>query len=271
MIPPMFDMTGRVALVTGSTKGIGRSIAEQFVQHGAKVTVTSRRPEDCRALAEHLNETAGREVAWHYAFDFTKLEEVHALVDAAVARWGKLDTLVGNAYVTAIGKEESLDPKVFAQTLRINVVHNAQLAARALPALKMGGDSAVVFVGSASGLAPSPSVAAYGVSKRALLHMMQDLAVEWGQYGIRVNAVVPGLTRTPGAEVFMGDMGEAENVERLATWPLRRVGQPEELAANCVFMCSPASRFTTGCILVSDGGRTLMANLASGSRVKAPD
>src|SRR5690242_4962544 len=101
MIPPMFDMTGRVALVTGSTKGIGRSTVEQFVLHGSSVTVTGRNPDDCKQVADDLNRKAGREAAWGYAFDFTKLDEVHAVVDAHIEHWGKLDTLVGNAYVTA--------------------------------------------------------------------------------------------------------------------------------------------------------------------------
>ncbi|MBV9509677.1 MAG: SDR family oxidoreductase, partial [Caulobacteraceae bacterium] len=259
------------ALITGSTKGIGRAIAEQFVLHGASVTVTGRDLGEAQAAAEAINAQAGREAAWGYAFDFTKLDEVNALVDAAIARWGKLDTVIGNAYVTAIGNEASLDPAVYADVLRVNVVNNAGLAVRALPALKASGDGAVVFIGSASGLAPSPSVAAYGVSKRALLHMMQNLALEWGQYGVRVNAVVPGLTRTEGAQAYTGDLSDPARLDRIATWPLHRVGEPEEIAAACVFMCSPGGRFTTGAILVSDGGRTLTANVAGGRHIKAPD
>lgn len=268
MIPPMFDMSGRVALITGATRGIGRSIANQFVLHGASVTVTGRSNEECVRTAEEINTRAGRQAAWPCAFDLTRLEDVYKAVDAAIQRWGKLDTLVGNAYTTAIGSAETLDPEVFADVMRVNVANNAALAVRALPALKAGGDGAIVFVGSASGLAPSPGVTAYGTSKRALMHMMQDLAVLWGRFGVRVNAVAPGVTRTPAIERHLGDLTNPETVSRVATWPLRRVGDPDEIAANCVFLCSPASRFTTGCVLVSDGGRTLMANMAIGEALK---
>ncbi|MBV9840900.1 MAG: SDR family NAD(P)-dependent oxidoreductase [Sphingomonadaceae bacterium] len=175
---PMFDMTGRVALVTGATRGIGRCIVEQYVQHGARVVVNSRKPADCEAVAEAVNRDAGRDAAWPCAFDFSDQAAIEDGADRAVAHWDRLDTLGGNAYVTALGTEGELDPAVFVDVLRINVVNNAILANRALPALRASGEGVVIFIGSASGLAPSPAVAAYGISKRALMHMMQNLAVE---------------------------------------------------------------------------------------------
>lgn len=261
MIPPMFDLTGRKALVTGSTRGIGRAIADQLVQHGACVTVTSRNADECRATAAEINAAAGREAAWGCAFDIGDIAQIHHVVDASVAHWGGMDILVGNAFASALGSAEELDPAVFLEVLRINIVNNATLAVRALPALKASGQGAVVFVGSASGLAPSPGIAAYGISKRALLHMMQNFAVEWGPHNVRVNALVPGLTRTPTtADLYQDD---AKVAERTSGWPLARPGEVDEVAAGCIYLCSPGAGFTTGTTVISDGGRTLVTGNAT--------
>jgi NAD(P)-dependent dehydrogenase (short-subunit alcohol dehydrogenase family) len=264
---PMFDMTGRVALITGATRGIGRCVAEQYVRHGARVIVNSRKLADCEAVAEAINRDAGHGAAWPCAFDFSDQASIEGGVDRAIAHWDMLDTLVGNAYVTALGTESELDPAVFADVLRINVVNNAVLANRALPALRASGEGVVIFIGSASGLAPSPAVAAYGISKRALMHMMQNLAVEWGHDRVRVNAVIPGLTRTPTTEAYWQD--EAVLAARVADWPLQRIGEPEEIAAACVFLAAPSGRSTTGHAIISDGGRTLGGASPSSNAVPA--
>jgi len=260
-LPPMFDMTGRTALIVGASRGIGRSIAEQFVLHGARVILSSRSQADCEALAAELNAASGREAAKACAFDFGDVTSIRDGVKQAVACWGVLDTLVGNAYVTALGTEGELDPAVFAQVLTINIVHNGVLANAALPALAASGDASVIFLGSASGLAPSPSVAAYGISKRGLMHMMQNLAVEWGHLGIRVNGVIPGITRTPTTEAYWRD--EEGLKARVAGWPIQRIGEPEQIAAACVYLASPGGRYATGQAIVCDGGRTLVGGNTS--------
>lgn len=260
-LPPMFDLTGRKALVTGSTRGIGRAVAEQMVLHGASVTITGRDPDECRAVAAEINRCAQRAAAWACAFDMVDLAQVHRVVDQSVDHWGGLDILVGNAFASALGSAEELDPAEFLEVLRVNLVNNSALAVRALPALKLSGAGSVVFVGSASGLAPSPGIAAYGISKRALLHMMQNLAVEWGPYNIRVNALVPGMTRTPTTSDLYVD--EAKIAERTDGWPIARPGEAEEIAAGCIYLCSPGAGFTTGIALVCDGGRTLISGNAT--------
>ena len=257
----MFDLTGRKALVAGSTRGIGRAIAEQLVLHGASVTVSGRDAEECRAVAAEINAAAGREAAWGCAFDMGDLDQIHRLVDESVAHWGGLDILVGNAFGSALGSAEELDPAAFLEVLRINIVNTSALAVRALPALKASGAGAIVFVGSASGLAASPGVAAYGISKRGMLHMVQNLAVEWGQYNIRVNALVPGYTRTPtSAAMYQNDDKIAE---RTSGWPIARPGEVDEVAAGCIYLCSPGAGFTTGTTVICDGGRTLLSGNAT--------
>jgi NAD(P)-dependent dehydrogenase (short-subunit alcohol dehydrogenase family) len=257
----MFDLTGRKALVAGSNRGIGRAIAEQLVLHGASVTVSGRNADESSAAAAEINAKAGREAAWGCAFDMGDLGQIHNLVDQSVAHWGGLDILVGNAFASALGSAEELDPADFLEVLRVNIVNTSALAVRALPALKASGSGAVVFVGSASGLAASPGVAAYGISKRGMLHMVQNLAVEWGQYNIRVNALVPGYTRTPtSAAMYQNDDKVAE---RTSGWPIARPGEVDEVAAGCIYLCSPGAGFTTGTTVICDGGRTLLSGNAT--------
>lgn len=255
-IPAMFDLTGRVALVAGGTKGIGEAFARQYVAHGGKVTISARDGAACSAMADAMNQAAGKDVAWGHPFDLADAESIDAVVDASVAHWGRLDTLFCCSYFAVGGNAAAVSDDDFAKTLRLNIVHWSRMAHRALPALKQSDLARVIFVSSASGVRPSPYQASYGIAKLGLTRLASNLAIEWGEFGVRVNTLTPGMTRTPSV---MGWISEEEVQKRVSEFPIRRLGLPDEIAAGGIFLASPASGFTTGIELVSDGGRTLLS------------
>lgn len=260
-IPPLFDLTGRVALVAGATRGIGRSIARQFVEHGGSVILASRDPKACAEFAAELNRERSDDVAWPQSFDLSDPQSIDDLVRASEACWGRLDTLVANSYRAVAGPASTTSDADFVAVLRDNIVHNSRMAHAALPALQRRRGS-VIFIASASGLAPSPSMAAYGIAKRGLIHLTQNLAVEWAPLGVRVNAVAPGMTRTP---VVTGNLSEQSLSERSRSWPIARLAEPDEIAATALFLAAPAAGYVTGHVLVADGGRTLQTGNSAGS------
>lgn len=253
--PAMFDLEGHTAFVAGGSRGIGWRIAAQFVEHGGRVTIASRNFQKCRERADELNESAGKEVAWPCAFDLADLASIDAAVAASAEHWSGLSTLFANSYFGASGYAHELDPELFAKSLRLNIVHNARLAVAAFPWLRASGRGSAVFVGSASGLAPSPSVVAYGIAKHGLHELGRDFAVEWGPHGVRSNVLVPGMTSTDAVE---RSFSEERQRTLSQTWPLRRLGNADEIAAAAIFLASPGAGFTTGTVLVCDGGRTLI-------------
>jgi NAD(P)-dependent dehydrogenase (short-subunit alcohol dehydrogenase family) len=253
----MFDLTGRVALVAGGTKGIGEAFARQYVAHGGRVTIAARDAAACAAMADELNAATGREVAWGHPFDLGDPASIDALVDAAVARWGQLDTLFCCSFFAVPGRAATISDEDFTRTFTLNVVHWSRMAHRALPALKRSDLARVIFVSSASGVRPAPAQAAYGLAKLALTRLGQTLAIEWGQFGVRVNTLTPGMTATPPVNAWLDT--EQERDRRVSEFPIRRLGMPDEIAAGGIFLAAPASGFTTGLELVSDGGRTLLS------------
>ncbi len=255
-LPPMFDLTGRVALVAGGSKGIGKSFAQQYVAHGGRVTIAAREDALCEALAAELNDKAGAEVAWHHPFDLADAASIDTLVDAAAAHWGQLDTLFCCSYSSVGGTAAKTTDDDFSRVLRLNIVHWSRLAHRALPTLEQSNLASVIFVGSASGVRPQPANAAYGIAKLGLMRLGQNLAVEWGPLGVRVNILTPGMTRT---YTVMGWIKEADIPRRVSEFPIRRMADPDEIAAGGIYLASPAGGFTTGHELVCDGGRTLLS------------
>ncbi len=255
-IPAMFDLTGRVALVAGGSRGIGKSFARQYVAHGGRVTIAGRNGADCESLAAALNDKAGAAVAWHHPFDLADAASIDRLADAAAVHWGQLDTLFCCSYSAVDGTAAQTADDDFTRVLRLNIVHWSRMAQRARPALEQSNLASVIFVGSASGVRPQPANAAYGIAKLGLMRLGQNLAVEWGPLGIRVNILTPGMTRT---DSVMGWVKEADIPRRVSEFPIRRLGDPEEIAAGGIYLAAPAAGFTTGHELVCDGGRTLLS------------
>ncbi len=249
----IFDLGGKVALVTGSTRGIGKSIAEELARAGARVAVSSRKADACEEVRKEF-EKKGFEVLAQPC-NVSRKEELQALVEATTAKWGRIDIVVANAAsnpyygpLTAI-PDEAFD-KIFAN----NVKSVLWLAAMTLPGMKEGGS--FIVVGSIGGLLANTVIGAYGISKAADHHLVRNLAAEWGPKNVRVNAIAPGLVKTEFARALWED--DKRRNERIEATPLRRLGEPRDIGGIAVFLASDAAAFITGQCIVADGGVTIL-------------
>lgn len=265
--PNPFAMTGQVAVITGSTKGIGRAVAERFVEQGARVTISSRSQAECDAVATLVNQSAGAEVAFPKACDLTDLGSLEALVEAVANRWGRIDTLVCNATYSVPGSEADTPVDEFSKILTANIVNNFRLCEAARPLLAQSESGSVILMSTVGAVVPSPSTAAYGIAKRGLLQLCVNLAVEWAPDNIRVNAIIPGFTRTAGTEFLWSDDPARAAIEAMI--PLRRFADPSEIASIAVLLGSRAGAYLTGQAIVVDGGFTLRGSSQSSSVISS--
>ena len=253
----LFDLTGKVALVTGSTKGIGRAIATALAEHGAKVVISSRKAEACAAVAADINArtagTAGGAIA--LPANIGHKPELDKLVTATRAQLGPIDVLVCNAAVNPFyGSMSELPDEAFDKILGVNIKANHWLIQMVLPDMKARRDGSVIVVSSIGGIKGSTTLGAYCISKAADLQLVRNLALEHGPDNVRVNAISPGLVRTDFARALWEN---PENLaRRTASDPLRRIGEPEEIAGIAVYLASRAGSFTTGQNFIIDGGST---------------
>ncbi|HEX5767799.1 MAG TPA: SDR family oxidoreductase [Burkholderiales bacterium] len=251
----MFELQGKVALVTGATRGIGRSIAEELARAGARVALCSRKEEACQQVREEL-ESKGFQVHAQ-ACNVSRRQELQGLVDAAAAKWGGIDIVVANAasnpyYGPLTGIDDEAFDKIFANNLKSVL----WLAAMTLPGMAARGGGSFILVGSIGGILANTVIGAYGMSKAAGHHLVRNLAAEWGPQNVRVNAIAPGLIRTEFARALWED--EKRRAERIAATPLRRLGEPRDIGGIAVFLASPAAAFITGQCIVADGGVTIL-------------
>jgi NAD(P)-dependent dehydrogenase (short-subunit alcohol dehydrogenase family) len=250
MVSP-FDLSGKVALITGATRGIGLAVAEAFGQAGAAVVISSESPRDC-ARAEAAMRAAGLD-ALGLACDVSSEEQIAALVTGTVHAHGKIDVLVCNAGVAPhMGPIATAGEKDWELTMTVNLRSLLWLTARVIPQMAQRGDGVVLIISSLSGLRGNKSIGLYGLSKAAAAQLARNLAVEWGPSNVRVNAISPGLIRTEFARPLLDDPQVLER--RLQATPLRRVGEPWEVAGAALFLASRAGSFVTGHNLVVDGG-----------------
>ena len=252
-MPNLFDLNGKVALVTGATRGIGKSIAEELARAGARVAICSRKAEACEATRAELAANGFEVLA--KPCNVSRKDELQALVDATLAKWGAIDIVVANAavnpyYGPLTGISDDAFDKIFANNLKSVL----WLAAMTLPGMKSGGS--LILVGSIGGLIANTVIGAYGMSKAAGHHLVRNLAAEWGPKGLRVNAIAPGLIKTEFARALWEDPKRAE--ERVSNTPLRRLGEPRDIGGIAVFLASPAAAFITGQCIVADGGVTIL-------------
>ena len=253
MANPAFSMAGKVALITGSTKGIGFAAARAIALAGGRIMLMARKAEGC-AAAEQVLRSEGFDVAaiaGHAARD----EDVRGAVEAALDRFGRLDLLVANAAINpTFDPLADLSDESFQRVMDTNVAGPLRLARHGLPHLPAGG--AMVLVSSVNAGSGFRSGSAYGMSKAALEAMARQLAVEWAERGIRVNAVRPGATATDMVRKLMQQPGYQANV--MATTPLRRIAEPEDIGNVIAFLLSDAARHMTGQVLTIDGGQSIL-------------
>ena len=249
----LFDLSGKVALVTGSTRGIGKSIAEELARAGAKVAVSSRKAEACDAVEKEFQKS-GFEVLARPA-NVSRKEDLQALVDATQQKWGRLDIVVANAASNPYyGPLTGIPDEAFDKIMANNVKSVLWLGAMTLPGMKPGGS--FIVVGSIGGILANTVIGAYGMSKAADHHLVRNLAAEWGPKGVRVNTIAPGLIRTEFARALWED--EKRRAEREQATPLRRLGEPRDIGGIAVFLASDAAAFVTGQVIVADGGVTIV-------------
>jgi dehydrogenase/reductase SDR family protein 4 len=251
----LFDLTGKVALVTGSTRGIGRSIAEELARAGAKVAISSRKAEACEDTRREF-EGQGFQVLARPC-NVSRKEELQALVDATHKQWGRIDIVVANAASNPYyGPLTGIADEAFDKIINNNVKSVLWLAAMTLPAMGERRAGSFIVVGSIGGILANTVIGAYGMSKAADHHLVRNLAADWGPKNVRVNAIAPGLVKTEFARALWED--EARARERIQATPLRRLGEPRDIGGIAVFLACDAAAFVTGQCIVADGGVTIL-------------
>ena len=262
MTSNLFDLTNKVALITGSSKGIGRAIAEEMARHGAKVVISSRKSDICEEVADAINAEVAADPnnstggAVSIPANISHKEELQRLVDTTREKLGKIDVLICNAAVNPYyGSMQDLPDEAFDKILGVNIKSNHWLVNMVLPEMQEREDGSIIIVSSIGGLRGSPVLGAYCISKAAALQLVRNLATEYGRHNIRVNAISPGLVRTDFARALWEDP-EVLKV-RTAGDPLKRIGEPREIAGAAVYLSSAAGSFTTGQNFVVDGGATI--------------
>ena len=249
-----FDLSGQVAVITGSSRGIGRAAAEVMASLGAKVVVSSRKADACKAAVGAIRDAGGEAMA--IACNISRKEEVAALIEGTMRQWGRIDTLVCNAAVNPyFGPLAQIPDEAFEKIMNSNVKSNLWLCNFALPLMAERGGGNAIIVASIGGLRGSTVLGAYGISKAADFALARNLAVEWGPKNVRVNCIAPGLVKTDFARALWEDTARLQ--PRLETTPLRRIGEPDDIGGIVAFLASPAAAFLTGTIIVADGGVTI--------------
>ena len=251
----LFDLTGKVALITGSTKGIGKAIAYRKAQHGAKVVVSSRKADAVEAVTAEINKDFPGH-ATGIPCNIGYKEQLQSLVDKTRTAYGRIDVLVCNAAINPFaGSMLDIPDEAFDKIMASNIRSNAWLCQMVIPEMKERKDGSIIIVSSIGGLRGSPILGAYAISKAADSQLARNIAVEFGPSGIRANAIAPGLVQTDFAR-YLWETPEIRT-RSTAGAPLRRIGQPDEIAGAAIFLASQAGAFTTGQTIVCDGGATI--------------
>ena len=251
----LFDLTGKVAIVTGSSRGIGRAIAEALADHGARVVISSRKAEACQEVADAIN-ARHEGAAIVVPASISSKEALQNLVDETRRQLGRIDVLVCNAASNPYyGPMAGISDEQFRKILDNNVVANHWLIQMVAPEMLERKEGSIVIVSSIGGLKASPVIGAYNISKAADFQLARNLAAEFGPHQVRVNCIAPGLIRTDFARALWENPDTLERATR--TSPLRRIGEPDEIAGAAVFLASRASSFMTGQTVVCDGGATI--------------
>lgn len=251
----LFDLSGKVAVITGSSRGIGKAIAEAMADHGAKVVISSRNQDACDAVAAEINaKHPGAALA--VAASLSRKEELEGLIAKTRETFGKVDIMVCNAASNPhYGSLKTISDDAFRKIMDNNVLANHWLSQLVADEMIERKDGAIIIISSIGGLRGSTTIGAYNVSKAADMQLARNLAVELGQHNVRINCIAPGLIRTDFAKALW-DNPEAERRFN-ASHPMRRIGEAEEIAGAAVFLASPAASYVNGQTIVVDGGSTI--------------
>ncbi len=249
-----FSLTGKIALITGSTMGIGLGIARVLAGAGAHVIISSRKPEDCARVADELKKEGlsaeGR------ACHIGRMEDIAAMAAHLKERHGGLDILVNNAVLSPWRSIDDTDDTLFMKAMEVNMRGNWYLSVEATKLMKPRGGGSIVNISSVAALHPDKMLALYSTFKTAMIGMSRSFALEYGEFGIRVNTILPGLIDTKLAKAFEGE----EMKKIVGGTPLRRIGQPEEIGYAVLYLSSAAGAFVTGASLVIDGGASIASH-----------
>jgi NAD(P)-dependent dehydrogenase (short-subunit alcohol dehydrogenase family) len=250
----LFDLEGKVALVTGSTRGIGLAIARELAAHGAKVVVSSRKADACERARDEIVAAGGE--AFAFACNVGHKDQLQALVDATLAHYGAIDVLVCNAATNPyMGPLQKISDEAFDKIMGTNVRSNVWLCNMVIPQMAARGGGAVILLSSIASIQGTRLLGAYALSKAADSQLARNLAVEWGAKNVRVNCIAPGIVRTDFAKALY----ENPQIHKLAVahYPLGRLGEVEDIAGAAVFLAARAGAFVTGQTIVVDGGTTI--------------
>ncbi|MEL7130506.1 MAG: SDR family oxidoreductase, partial [Pseudomonadota bacterium] len=235
----LFDLSGKTAIITGSSRGIGKAIAEAMADEGANVVISSRKPGPCQDVAAAINERQGRKAAIATPANISSKEDLQRLVDDTNSAFGQIDILVCNAASNPyFGPMAGIEDEQFTKILQNNIISNHWLINMCAPQMRARKDGAVIIVSSIGGLRGTPVIGAYNISKAADFQLARNLAVEFGRDNVRVNCIAPGLIRTDFAKALWENPDILK--QALSGTPLDRIGEPEELAGAAVFLASKA-------------------------------
>jgi NAD(P)-dependent dehydrogenase (short-subunit alcohol dehydrogenase family) len=249
----LFDLSGKVAVVTGASKGIGRAIAERMAEHGARVVVSSRKQDACDAVTAGISAKGGQAVT--KTCNIGRKDELQALVDFTTSHWGGIDILVANAAVNPhYGPGSTVPDEAYDRIMNYNVRSNFWLCNMVFPGMAARGGGAAIIISSIGGLRGSVNLGIYALSKAADMQLARNMAVEWGPRNIRVNCIAPGLVKTDFARALWENPEILKKRNRES--PLQRIGMPDEIAGAAIFLAAKAGSFTTGQTIVIDGGVT---------------
>jgi NAD(P)-dependent dehydrogenase (short-subunit alcohol dehydrogenase family) len=252
----MFDLTGKVAVITGSSRGIGRAIAERMAEAGANVVISSRKLGPCEETARAVNAACNREQAIAVAANISSKEDLAQLAASARDKWGRIDILVCNAASNPhFGSLATITDEQFRKVLDNNILSTHWLVQMVAPFMAERRNGVIIIVSSIGAFRGSPVIGAYNISKGADIQLARNLAVELGPSYIRVNCIAPGLIRTDFSRALWENPGTMKAMTKAV--PLRRIGEADEVAGAAVFLASQAAAFVTGATIVIDGGATV--------------
>jgi len=252
----LFDLSGKVAIITGSSRGIGKAIAERMAEQGAKVVISSRKLEPCEEVAGALNARHGAGTAIAVAANIASKDDLQTLVDETKKAFGKVDICVCNAASNPYyGPLAGISDDQFRKILDNNIISNHWLIGMVAPEMRERKDGSIIIISSIGGLRGNAIIGAYNISKAADFQLARNLAHEFGPDNVRVNCIAPGLIKTDFARALWEDPATLERATKGV--PLRRIGEPDELAGAAVYLASQAGSFMTGQALVVDGGATI--------------